>query len=93
MRKILLPYEQSGQIVTLSQQQVALCGYPDLVFSVGGKFWAWELKKDAKSPATKLQLHMLEKINKSGAYAAVVHPDNFEVELTLLLKQIGEKND
>jgi hypothetical protein len=88
IRKILKPYEESGQIVILTQQQVALRGYPDLVFCVGGKFLAWELKKDEKSKATALQLHMIEKIRKSGGYATVVHPLNFQEELKLLLEQV-----
>lgn len=49
-----------------------------------GKFIAWELKATAQAEATPLQKYYLDHINKSGGYAVVVHPGNFDEEFAYL---------
>lgn len=67
-------------------QQVSLRGIPDFIGCLNGKFVALELKKDAKAPIGKLQIHILELIQSAGGYAAVVYPDNWESVLWDLKK-------
>jgi hypothetical protein len=68
----------------MSIQQVARCGDPDLVLCVRGHFIALELKKDDRSKPTRLQRHILEKIEKAGGVSLVVSPENWERVYTAL---------
>lgn len=60
----------------LKTQLLALCGIPDFIGCVQGRFVALELKTE-KGKATKLQEWVLQKIRHAGGYAAVVTPENF----------------
>ena len=66
-------------------QQVTIRGTPDFLICYAGRFVAWELKKDAKSKATKLQQYELDGVAKAGGVAVVVHPGNLEEQLRLLV--------
>jgi penicillin-binding protein-related factor A (putative recombinase) len=59
-------------------QQVSLSGTPDIIGCLNGRFIAIELKKDAISRIEPLQVHKLNKIEKSGGIALVVYPENWE---------------
>lgn len=77
-------HEEFGHSIYLFKtQQVSLRGIPDLVGSLKGSFFAWELKSGSNS-ASPLQEHELGRIRASGGLGAVVHPDNFEDQLRLL---------
>ncbi len=58
-------------------QQKSLRGDPDLVLVVNGHAVHMELKRDGKQKPDPLQLHRLTTAAAAGAYAFVVHPDNW----------------
>ena len=62
----------------LRAHMAARAGIPDILGCMSGFFVAIEVKKDAKSKATKLQKYVLNKIHKAGGIALVVCPENFE---------------
>jgi len=67
-------------------------GLPDLIFCVNGQFGAIELKVEGNGP-TKLQLHELGQIHKSGGVARVCYSvDEVRREIILLdNKSLGGK--
>lgn len=67
-------------------QLVSLVGIPDIIGVCNGVFFAWELKKVGGKP-TKMQLHVLKKINKAGGEAQVVYPTTLEIALEALTKR------
>lgn len=60
-------------------QQITISGTPDFLLCVSGTFVALELKKDASSKPTELQLYMLRKIRESGGIALVCFPENWDI--------------
>lgn len=48
-----------------------------MVLCVNGRFIALELKRDAKSKATRLQSYTLDQITQSGGLGFVVSPENW----------------
>lgn len=64
-------------------------GIPDIILCVGGIFVAMELKRTEHDKATPLQKHTLELIDKSGGYAWVVNPSNWE-EIWLTLSNLAK---
>lgn len=70
-------------------QQVSLRGIPDMIGCLNGQFVALELKKDAKAPIGKLQVHILEKIADAGGFSAVVYPENWE-EIYGVLRKMSQ---
>ncbi len=68
-------------------------GVPDLLACVDGHFMGIELKAP-KGKATELQLHTLEQINKSGGYAVLLYPKDFELfkNFILCIKAKDERN-
>ena len=71
-------------------QMLAVMGIPDIIGVYKGRMFAWELKKDAKSPPTTLQNHVLRSISNAGGLARVVHPGNLQACLTEL-SEVGKK--
>jgi len=77
--------EQLVHCVRMTIQQVALCGTPDLLLCLNGRFVALELKaEDGK--ATALQRHILDKIiSKGRGVSFVAKPSNWlEIQKRLL---------
>ena len=74
---------------SFKSQEKARRGIPDLVGCLGIHFFALELKASEKDVATPLQLYTLDKIARTGSYARVAYPENWEEikkELTELSK-------
>ncbi len=59
-------------------QQVAICGIPDFLMCINGKFIALELKASKKESPTPLQQWELESIAHSGGLAFITYPENWE---------------
>lgn len=62
-------------------------GVPDILGCCNGRFIALEIK-DVNGKASKLQIHVIEQIKKSGGYARTVYPcdyDNLVSDLNLML--------
>lgn len=87
--KVQEKLKQFPDIWVFKTQQLSLMGVPDLIGCYKRRFFAWELKKDAKSPPTALQSHVLRSISNAGGLARVVNPDNLEVCLNEL-REIGK---
>ena len=60
-----------------------------MIGCLNGKFVALELKKDAKAPIGKLQVHILNLINDAGGLGLVVYPENWE-EVFIELKNTSQ---
>lgn len=67
-------------------------GLPDLIFCVNGHFCAVELKTNVGKVAP-LQQRNIDMINKSGGFARIIKPDNFEEWKLELNKNIGIVDD
>ena len=52
-------------------------GTPDIIACVNGHFVAGEVKAENGRPS-ELQLHHIEEIKKSGGYATILYPKDFE---------------
>lgn len=52
-------------------------GIPDIIGCCNGRFIALEIKASNGKPS-KLQIYVIEQIQKSGGYAKIVYPDDFE---------------
>lgn len=76
-RKVVALLEELGAKVFVIQQ-LSKHGDPDLLICLKGRFVALELKKDEKSKARLLQLHILKQVEEAGGYAKVVYPENLE---------------
>jgi len=61
-----------------SISQRAICGTPDVLGCVKGRFVALEFKATAKSKQAKLQDYKIRLINEAGGIGFFVHPDNWE---------------
>ena len=59
-------------------QQISNRGTPDILMCVNGLFIAIELKKGVGEKASPLQEWHILKINQTGGWALVVHPDNWK---------------
>ena len=62
-------------------------GVPDILGCCNGRLIALEIK-DVNGKASKLQIHTIEQIKKSGGYARTVYPcdyDNLVSDLNLIL--------
>lgn len=69
--------------VAFSVQQLSLCGHPDILLCIRGKFIAMELK--AKGGKVRpLQEHFLNLVRQAGGLALVVDPDNWKETKELL---------
>lgn len=64
---------------------VSLRGVPDFIGVVKGRFVALELKT-SDGTVDKLQAWTLKKLERCGAYAKVVTPENY----LQILKELGE---
>lgn len=60
-----------------SVQQVAIRGTPDIIGVVNGRMVALEFKRDELQVPTRLQQLNIDRINKAGGFAAIVHPKNW----------------
>jgi hypothetical protein len=69
-------------------QQMAICGTPDILGVVNGRFIGLECKVGQTSPRTKLQEYNIDLINKCGGFATFIHYDNME-EVVNKLMQFG----
>jgi hypothetical protein len=72
-------------------QAGSIRGIPDIIGSVSGIFFAFELKRDEKSVATELQQYTLDKIQNSGGIALVVYPEIWPNVYRILLTISEEK--
>lgn len=68
-------------------QQEGIRGTPDILGCIGGFFIALELKKDARSKPSQLQVFKLIKIYQAGGLAFVVSPKSWE-EIHVGLKSL-----
>lgn len=59
-------------------QQVVICGIPDILLSINGKFVALELKASKKEVVSPLQQWELESIASSGGLAFITYPENWD---------------
>lgn len=59
-------------------QQVSIVGTPDRLICIRGYFMAIELKKDAYSNPSPMQVYKLSKIANAGGFSFILHPGNFE---------------
>ncbi len=62
-------------------QMLSLCGIPDYLGCISGRFCALELKKSEKDVGekkNKLQAYILKKIKNAGGYAVFLYPENFK---------------
>lgn len=64
-------------------QLVAVCGIPDIIGCINGKFCALELKRNSTEARrltgrVKLQGHILLLIRNAGGYAEFCYPENWE---------------
>lgn len=57
--------------------QKTISGTPDLLCCINGTFVAIELKKDAKSNPTQLQIYELNRISKAKGRSYLCHPGNW----------------
>jgi Holliday junction resolvase len=64
-------------------QEKSVRGIPDIVGCLNGKFFAIELKTRTGTPS-KLQLHIIRSIQKTGGLAMVVDEDNLNIFLDCL---------
>jgi len=72
-----------------SIQQVAIRGSPDTILCIRGRFVAIELKASSNAPITEMQKLKLERIERAGGVALVVHPENWTTVQAILLKLNG----
>jgi hypothetical protein len=72
-------------------QQMAICGSPDYLLCVNGKFVALELK-DIGGVTTQLQKYKLSEIARCRGISLIADPNNWDDVKRLLLKlDQGEK--
>ena len=71
-------------------QQLGHSGTPDLIMCINGHFVALELKKSANAKGTRLQRYNIDKIQGAFGYAAIVHPDNWDL-VFFQLKELSKK--
>lgn len=69
-------------------QLIAICGIPDFLGVVNGRFVALELKKDANEKPKKLQMKVMHEISRAGGLAFVVFPDN-HLEVLKVLQHLS----
>lgn len=72
-------------------QLVALIGIPDIIGCLNGRFVALELKKDEKSLPSKMQLHVLNRIQAAGGIGVVVTPGSWDFTYQMLRFLAEEK--
>jgi hypothetical protein len=61
-----------------SIQQKAICGTPDKLCCINGKFVALEFKGSEQSKRSALQEYKLQMIRKAGGEAHFVYPENWD---------------
>lgn len=74
---------------SLKTQERSRHGTPDFIGCLGKNFFALELKRSVKEIVPPLQLYTIEQIARTGSYARVAYPENWEEikkELTELSK-------
>lgn len=76
-----------------SIQQKAIQGTPDILGCVNGYFVALELKATPASKPSALQRLKLQRIVDANGVAFVVHPQNLEETIDVLLHLSGRKRD
>ena len=64
--------------VDFSIQQQTLCGHPDKILCIRGRFVALEIKNNDEDPAP-LQQYFLDEVTKKGGVAWVVKPKNWHI--------------
>ena len=57
-------------------------GIPDILFSVNGQFYAWELK--IKKKISKPQFQWMVKATSKGCQCLILTPENFETQCRLI---------
>ena len=50
-----------------------IAGLPDIIGCYRGRFFAFEVKRDATEKPTRLQLYYLERVRAAGGVAALTH--------------------
>lgn len=75
--KVVKQLEKVDTLWLVKVQQVTICGTPDILMCVNGRFVAWELKVGSNK-ATNLQQYTLNAITKAGGIARVVTPENLD---------------
>lgn len=73
--KVFRDLKELKGIWFFKSHELSLIGIPDVIGCKNGKFFALELKKDAKSKPSKMQLYIIDKIKGASGYAAVVYPE------------------
>lgn len=53
-------------------------GIPDVEAVIVGLYFGLECKRDKSSKPTPLQLHTIDRIRRSGGFAEVVYPENWD---------------
>jgi Holliday junction resolvase len=66
-----------GYLVKYFANRMTKVGIPDLLTCVNGYFLAIEVKAENGRPSD-LQIYNIEKIRKSGGFAVIVKPHDFE---------------
>lgn len=87
--KVRKDLERLGNCWFVKIQQVGIRGTPDILACIGGYFIALELKADAESNISRLQIYELEKIKKAHGRAFIVEPKNWKT-VYAELKQISK---
>ena len=93
-KRQLKPYVVDGSIWYIKTNERAMRGIPDMILCVKGEFWALEFKRAAGIDPAKLQSYNLDSIHKAGGRAFLVHPDNWDTVLNLILERVkhGRRN-
>lgn len=88
-RNQVLPFLKTLKNTTFfALQQVAICGDPDYVLCMNGKFVALELKDDGATPRP-LQQYKLDEVKKAKGVALAASPSNWE-EIKVLLFRLSK---
>jgi hypothetical protein len=70
-----------------------LAGLPDRWACINGRFVALEVKLSAKADKRPLQRHIINQMQKCGAYAEFVYPENWEEVKKELERIAGAENN
>lgn len=75
--KVFKDFNKIPKLFFFKLQLFSKVGLPDVIICAGGRFAAWELKKDEKSKPTEIQKYFLKKIENAGGIARTVTPVNY----------------
>lgn len=75
--RVLGDLRKVPELYVFKKEAGALRGIPDIIGCYKGKFFAWELKRDARAKPSVLQQYHINNIIKSDGIARVVCPENY----------------